>query len=108
MLQMIFHQVTRNTAQRFLHAGNLHDYIRTVAVFLHHLLQSPDLAFNAPQAVAVAFLDLWVHGRSLASAGVTIASRATFVLRLATGNGRHAVYPLGLYIPLRPILSSGR
>jgi hypothetical protein len=74
MVQVIAHQVTRHAAQRFLHAGDLRDDVRAVAVVLDHFFQATDLAFDATKPVPIGHFDFRIHGHRFARAGFTAAS----------------------------------
>ena len=67
MAQVIAHQVARYAAQRFLHAGDLRDDVRAVAVAFHHFLKAADLAFDAAQAVPVRLFDFGIDTSGFAT-----------------------------------------
>src|SRR6185312_14352714 len=63
MMQVIAHQRPPDTPKRLLHRRDLLQNIGAIPVVLHHLLQAPDLPFDAPQPVEVRSLDVRVHAR---------------------------------------------
>ena len=67
MVQVIAHQVARDAAQRFLHAGDLHDDVRAVAVVFHHFLQAADLPFNAAKPMPIGRFDFRINANRFAS-----------------------------------------
>src|SRR5260370_4543014 len=74
MAQMIFHQVARYAAQRFLNGSDLGDDVRAIAVFLDHFLQATDLPFDAAEAILISLLQVRVYAYGLASSGTRLAS----------------------------------
>src|SRR5271168_2899579 len=74
MMQVVFHQIPRHPAQRFLHRSDLRDDVRTVAVFLDHFLQAAHLPLDAPQPLAVRFLQFRVDAGGLAPVRGAFAS----------------------------------
>jgi len=73
MVQVIAHQVACDAAQRFLHAGDLRDDVRAVAVVFDHFLQATNLAFDTAQAVAIGHFDFRIDGHRFARAGFAAA-----------------------------------
>src|SRR5260370_18650452 len=103
-MQVIAHQVARDAAQRFLHAGDLRDDVRAVAVVFHHFLQAANLAFDAAQAVAIRRFDFGIDGNCFTRARFARA-RGAFLLWMLPFTGRvrfrcHArsIYPPPLYM----------
>ena len=62
-MQMVFHQIPRHAAQRFLHRSDLHNDVRAVAIFGHHFLQSAHLPFNSPQAFVITLFQFGIDGQ---------------------------------------------
>ena len=93
VVQVIFHQIARDTTQRFLRGGNLHDDVCAIAVIGNHFLQAADLAFDAPQTLLICGFNFGIDGEGLmARANDTGAFARTLVFRIF---GRHA-YLLGV------------
>src|SRR5258708_5718628 len=101
MVQVIAHQVARDAAQRFLHAGDLRDDVRAIAIVFHHFLEAADLAFDATQAMAIGRLDFRVNSDRLAGVGVActsgVRSMSPFAVRGHCYSRKSIVYPLPLY-----------
>jgi hypothetical protein len=77
VMEVIAHQVSRDTTQRFLHAGYLHDDVGAVAVVFHHFLQSADLPLDAAKAMPIDCFDFRIDSGSFApNMYVTSAVRA--------------------------------
>src|SRR5258708_18622047 len=72
MAQMIFHQVARYAAQRFLNGSDLGDDVRAIAVFLDHFLPTTDLPFAAPQAILICFRHAGASASGPASSWTTL------------------------------------
>ena len=98
MVQVIAHEVARHAAQRFLHAGDLRDDVRAVAVVFHHFLQAADLALDAAQAVAVRCFDFGIDANGLASATVAGAGGVPLVPWFA-GRKRFRFHACSIYPP---------
>src|SRR5258708_2262900 len=97
MAEVTAHEVAPDTAQRFLHTGDLGDDVRAVAVVFDHFLQAADLAFDAAKPVTIGSFDFRIDGRCFARAGVARAS-STCSMSPFTGC-RHLVSPKPSYTP---------
>lgn len=73
MVQMILHQVTRDSSQCFLYGSDLSDDVGAVAVFFDHFLQTADLAFDAAEALAIGFFQGGVYAGCFAAVGTSFA-----------------------------------
>src|SRR3954470_7053138 len=58
VLEVVAQQLAAHSAQRFLNRRDLGENVRAVAVVVDHLLESADLAFDAPQTREVFGFDL--------------------------------------------------
>lgn len=70
MVQVILHQVARNSAQCFLYGSHLRDDVGAIAVFFHHFLQAADLPFDTAEAVLIGSFEFGIDADGLASAGI--------------------------------------
>jgi len=68
MLQMVAHQLAPNRPQRFVHRRDLRHDVGTVAIVVDHLLESADLALDAPQPAHVPRLDVGIDRDGVTSA----------------------------------------
>ena len=74
---MISHQLTSHGPQRLVHRRNLRHDVRAVAIILHHLLESAHLAFDSPEALHVAGLDVRIDGDGVAMLAAVVRTTAT-------------------------------
>jgi hypothetical protein len=59
--------MSRDPPQRFLHAGDLRDDVRAVAVVFHHFLQAADLPFNPPKPMPIGRFNFRINASSFAA-----------------------------------------
>ena len=69
VVEVIAHQVTSNSAERLLHAGDLSDDVGAVAIFFDHFLKAADLAFDAAEALQVGGFQFGIDGDGFARFG---------------------------------------
>src|SRR5215510_2225624 len=99
---MVAHEFTAYAAQGFLHRGDLHQDVCTIAVFVHHLLQATNLTFDAVEAVQIAGLDLRIDGGCLARTRCDLTSADDFGRGLSGGR----FHEVSLYTPSSYVNSS--
>jgi hypothetical protein len=49
VLEMVLHENPLYRAQGLMDGGHLHQHVRAIALFFHHLLDTSDLSLNAPE-----------------------------------------------------------
>ncbi len=90
MVQMVFHQVSRHSAQCFLYRSNLHDDVGAIAIVRDHTLQSPDLPFNPPQPLHICRPQFRINSQRFAPFPGAIQRRAVCCFRRSH---RYTPYP---------------
>jgi hypothetical protein len=93
---MIPHQLTPHCPERFVHRGDLHHDLGTVAIVLDHLLGPAHLPLDAPEALEVAILYLGINpGRFAAGSLCHFASAACGLGFVAHENLRLGLWAIG-------------